>query len=190
MKMWIRAVAVAAGLAGCAMVQAGEEPVTMRWDHRPEAAEWTMATRGALAGHGAALVDLVPDDIETWCPAYEASDRGARELVWTGLFSALAKHESTWDPRASGGGGRWIGLLQIAPPTARHYGCLARDAEALKDGAANLSCGVRIAAVTVARDGMVGTGRAGLAADWAPFLSERKRADMVAWTRAQPYCRK
>ena len=93
MKIWIRAVALAAGLAGCATVQAGEEPVVMRWDHRPEAAEWTMATRGALADHGAALVDLVPEDIDTWCPAYETADRGARELFWTGLFSALAKHE-------------------------------------------------------------------------------------------------
>ncbi|WP_425093347.1 hypothetical protein [Tropicimonas sp. S265A] len=43
-------------------------------------------------------------------------------------------------------------------------------------------------AVTVPRDGVVSAGRGGVAADWAPFLSETKRNDMIAWTRAQPYC--
>ena len=106
-------------------------------------------------------------------------------------MSALAKHESTWNPQASGGGGRWIGLLQIAPSTAKYYGCDATTTAELKDGASNLSCAVQIAAVQVRRDGMVaGGGAQGMGRDWAPFRSSAKRADMAEWTRAQNYCQK
>lgn len=161
----------------------------MRWDHRPEAKIWTSRTLAALDRQGATLSDVVPADIATWCPGYPHASEDERQAFWSGIFSALAKHESTWNPKASGGGGRWIGLVQIAPGTARAYGCDATSSAALKDGGANLACGVRIAAVQVARDGMVaGDGKQGLGRDWAPFRSSKKRAEMAAWTRAQSYC--
>jgi hypothetical protein len=166
-----------------------KEPVVMRWDHHPEAQEWTEASLVALQSHGAALPQIVPADIEAFCPGYETATVEERRLFWTGLLSALAKHESTWRPDAAGGGGRWIGLLQIAPGTARSYGCAAQDTAALKDGAANLSCAIRIMSRTVTRDGVVGAGgRGGVAADWGPFTKSEKRAEMAAWTRQQPYC--
>ena len=161
----------------------------MRWDHRPEAEIWTSRTLAALGRQGAGLAEMVPSDIQTWCPGYPKASEAERQAFWSGILSALAKHESTWNPKASGGGGRWIGLVQIAPGTARAFGCDATSAVALKDGGANLACGVRIAAVQVAKDGMVaGDGRQGLGRDWAPFRSAKKRADMAAWTRAQSYC--
>ena len=166
------------------------ETPAMRWDFHPEAPRWTQATLGALQGHGAALAALVPEDIETWCPAYAGNDAAERRAFWAGLFSALAEYESTWNPQASGGGGRWIGLLQIDPRTARGYGCAARDAGALRDGGQNLSCAVRIASVQVARDNMVaGDGRQGIGRDWAPLRRAWVRRDMAEWTRAQDYCR-
>ncbi len=162
----------------------------MRWDHRPEGQVWTQAALTALENHGSALPELVPADIEAFCPGYESASLEERRLFWTGLLSALAKHESTWRPEAAGGGGRWIGLLQISPGTAQAYGCKAQNAAALKNGAANLSCGIRIMSRTVKRDGVVGAeGRGGIAADWGPFTREAKRAEMAAWTRSQPYCR-
>lgn len=165
------------------------EPAVMRWDHRPEAQRWTDASLKALQSHGAALPEIVPADIETFCPGYETASLEDRQLFWTGLLSALAKHESTWRPEAAGGGGRWIGLLQIAPATARAYGCNATDASALKNGSANLSCAIRIMARTVERDGVVGaSGRGGIAADWGPFTKASKREEMANWTREQPYC--
>lgn len=160
----------------------------MGWDIQPEGPEWTEATLDAINAHGEVLLSLVPKDIDEWCPGYVEADTEDRAAFWTGMFSVLAKHESTWNPRAAGGGGAWIGLVQINPRTAKGYGCNAQSAEELKDGAANLSCAVRIAAHTVPRDGYVGTGSEGLAADWGPFHSERKRSDMVNWTRSQPYC--
>ena len=88
-------------------------------------------------------------------------------------MSALAKHESTYRPWAVGGGGRWYGLLQILPATARGYKCNARTGQSLKDGAANLSCAVRIMAHTVPRDGVIhgyrGRKGQGVTADWGPM---------------------
>ncbi len=167
----------------------GALPVA-RWDHVPQASRWTSATLEALDGPGAGLVNLVPADIETWCPSYVGATAPVRKAFWVGLLSALAKHESTWRPEAAGGGGLWFGLLQIAPATARNYGCAAKSADALKNGEANLRCAVRIMGVTVPRDGVIAAGGGGVAADWGPFHQASKRAEMAAWTRSQPYCAK
>ncbi|GAD55116.1 transglycosylase SLT domain-containing protein [Limimaricola cinnabarinus] len=184
--------------AACAQIPEPEAPVApaptpaampvMAWDHRPESAQWTDATLAALKAHGAPLLSQVPGDIATWCPGYAEASRDERAAFWAGMLSALAKHESTWNPGAVGGGGKWFGLVQIAPATARSYGCAAGSGSALKDGVSNLSCAVRIAARTVRRDGVVSAGMRGLAADWGPFHSSRKRSDMANWTRNQSYC--
>ncbi|SPJ24306.1 transglycosylase SLT domain-containing protein [Palleronia abyssalis] len=165
-------------------------PVT-RWDFRPESKTWSRASIRALKSHGRRLVDHTPRDINRWCPGYTRASEVDRRAFWVGLLSALAKHESTWRPEAVGGGGLWYGLLQILPSTARLYGCDARSGAALQDGAANLSCGIRILARTVPRDGVIHarTPRwSGVAADWGPMRSDAKRRDMRRWLRAQDYC--
>jgi hypothetical protein len=159
-----------------------------RWDHRGEAASWSSAALRALSSHASVLPQKVPRDIAEWCPAYPTADTAQRKHFWVGLLSALAKHESTYRPGAVGGGGKWYGLLQILPATARGYNCKARTGTALKDGTANLSCALRIMSVTVPRDGVISHGMRGVAADWGPFHSRRKREDMKAWTRGQAYC--
>ncbi len=165
-----------------------EAEVVMRWDHRPEAGEWTRTAFAALDTHAAILPTLVPEDIEAWCPAYAEAPQDDREAFWIGLMSALARHESTWNPEAVGGGGRWFGLVQISPATARHYGCQATSGQALLDGSANIACALRIWARTVPRDGVVAQGRGGVAADWGPFVQTPKREEMRAWISSQPYC--
>lgn len=151
---------------------------------------WTRAALSALKEHGKPLVDLVPGDIDTWCPAYKTATDQRRRAFWVGFMSALAKHESTYKPWAVGGGGRWYGLLQILPGTARGYKCNVGTGEALKNGAANLSCAARIMAVTVPRDGVIyGRGGRGVAADWGPMRSAAKRNDMAKWLRGQNYCK-
>jgi hypothetical protein len=184
---------VASALAGCMQtdeLSMNDFQPAMRWDHRKEAPLWTGRTLVAVAGEDDKLAGLVPADIATWCPGYATAGKAERRLFWVGLLSALAKHESTWNPRASGGGGRWIGLTQIAPSTARQYGCSARTSAALKDGAANLACAVEIMADNVAADGMVAGARGtrGLGRDWAPFRKASKRADMAKWVSSQAYC--
>ncbi len=164
----------------------------MRWDGKPGAKAWTRSSLNAMKGHGAPLTRMVPADIDGWCPAYRTAGPDQRGAFWVGMMSALAKHESTYRPGAVGGGGKWYGLLQILPATARGYGCKARSGAALKDGSANLSCAIRIMAKTVPRDGVIATksGRwRGVAADWGPMRVSSKRNDMKAWVRKQSYCR-
>jgi hypothetical protein len=197
MRGFVKAAALGAVLLGAGCAPVNSEMTTraivpaMRWDHRAEAADWTLATLAALKTHGAVLEQSEPVDVDLWCPAYREAPPAQRRAFWAGLLSTLAKYESGWNPRAAGGGGAWLGLLQIAPATARGVGCRAQSPEALKDGAANLSCGVRLAAYQMRRDNEIlgGPGRwRGVARDWAPFRKSDKVADMRAWTRAQSYC--
>ncbi len=167
--------------------QMSNEPIAL-WNHRPEARAWTGASLAALDDHGAPLVKMVPEDIDTYCPGYRTATETERKAFWVMFLSALAKHESTWRPDAAGGGGAWLGLLQISPQTAQGYGCRARTAQELKNGSLNLSCGIRIMAVTVPRDGVISEGMRGVAADWGPFHQASKRSDIQAVTRAQPFC--
>ncbi|MEH6738951.1 MAG: transglycosylase SLT domain-containing protein [Sulfitobacter sp.] len=162
-----------------------------RWQHMEGHSVWTRAALSALKSHGSPLIDMVPGDITNWCPAYADNDDAKRRAFWVGYMSALAKHESTYKPWAVGGGGKWYGLLQILPATARGYKCNVGTGEALKNGAANLSCGVRIMAFTVKRDGVI-HGRdnkwRGVSADWGPMRSASKRRDMAGWLKRQNYC--
>jgi hypothetical protein len=169
-------------LSACAPGVEGRAPPVMRWDHRPEAGHWTAATMAAMPLRGPDLLSFVPSDIDAWCPGYEDADATGRSAFWTGLFSAIAKYESTWNPKAKGGGGLYYGLLQILPSTARSVGC---DPKTLLDGATNLNCAVRIADRRVKRsDGTVGS----ITADWGPMHYSRNRAEMAAWLRQQDYC--
>ena len=176
-------------ISSCGRKPAPKEVVPVAlWQHRDEATAWTNAALEALKTHGSVLPRLVPRDIADYCPAYPNAAQDARRAFWVTFLSALAKHESTWQPDAAGGGGAWHGLLQIAPATAKGYGCRATTAEALHDGGANLSCAIRIMAVTVPRDQVISRDMRGVAADWGPFHQERKRKDIQELTRAQSYC--
>ncbi len=163
-----------------------------RWEHRERHPRWNRGALQALRTHGRALVEMVPDDIAFWCPGYQVQDDERRRHFWVGFLSALAKYESTYKPDAVGGDGQWYGLLQILPGTAQSYDCRARSGDALKDGADNLSCALRIMAVTVPRDGVI-QGKddqwLGVSADWGPLRSKDKRKEMADWLKSQRYCR-
>jgi len=160
-----------------------------RWTAKPDHMLWNHTALSALKSHAVALVEEVPKDIGAWCPLYPDATDAQRRAFWLGFMSALAKFESTYNQTAVGGGGKWFGLLQISPATARGYGCNVGSGSALKNGAANLSCAARIMAVTVPRDGVIyAPGGRGVAADWGPMRSRSKRADMAAWLRRQSYC--
>jgi hypothetical protein len=186
----LAALAAVFPLVACAPAPEPQPDVlpVMQWDHSPHAEEWTEATLTALQNEGAALLSEVPGDIGTWCPGYVAADHEERAAFWAGMFSALARFESTWNQHAVGGGGQWFGLVQISPGTARAYDCAADSGSELQDGASNLECAVRIAAETVTRDGVVAANRGGLAADWGPFSSAEKRQAMASWVSTQSYC--
>lgn len=194
LKAWMMGVLMALPMAGCtttgAHISTMLEPApAMRWDHRPEALEWTTRTLVAVAEHDDSLAKQVPADIEGWCPGYEDATLMERRAFWVALISAVGKHESSHNPKAAGGGGRYVGLMQISPSSAANYGCDATSTAALKDGAANLECAVDMVARNVARDGVaVGNGRQGIGRDWMPFRKSDKRAEMAQWVSRQSYC--
>jgi Transglycosylase SLT domain len=193
LKRVIFGVFAVASLAGCLNTQSNEDVAyfapPMQWDHHPQGEVWTESTLVAVSTKDALLSQRVPADIEAWCPGYADASVDERRAFWAGLLSAVAKYESTWNPQASGGGGRWIGLMQISPRSASNYGCAATSVVALKNGEANLECAVEIMSEQVAKDGLVaGGGNRGIGRDWAPLRSNEKRAAMAAWTSQQPYC--
>ncbi|NPD13618.1 lytic transglycosylase domain-containing protein [Xinfangfangia sp. D13-10-4-6] len=162
---------------------------SMGWEQYSGSKEWTYEALQAVSEKDALLSARVPADIKTWCPAYEAAPLEQRRAFWVGMMHAVAKHESTWNPKASGAGGRYIGLMQISPRTAAAHDCNAKSAAALKDGGENLTCAVEIFSKSVARDGVVaGAGNQGIGRDWGPFRKSDKRAEMAAWSAAQPWC--
>lgn len=163
-----------------------------RWEHREDGELWTRVALAAVAGHGAALIQTVPRDIADWCPAYAANGPEDRAAFWAALLSTLSRYESTWDPRAVGGGGQWFGLMQIYPQTAAFRNCRATTGRGLSRASDNLSCAVRIMAVTVPRDAAIALQEArwmGVAADWGPIRTPWMRQDMQRYTRKQTYCR-
>lgn len=159
----------------------------MSWGQKSGSDAWTKATLAALDQEGVTIMSRVPGDISSFCPNYAELNQTGRKAFWAGLLSAVAKHESTYNPKASGGGGRWIGLMQIAPTTWRHYGCDGN----IRNGADNMSCAVKIMSRQVGRDNAIARddgGWRGVARDWAPMRNSKKRADIAAWTSSQSYC--
>jgi len=180
-------------LSGAAKRPRARDPFlpNARWNNLEDGPMWTRAAMAALEANAPLITDVVPRDIDTWCPGYASNPPELRRAFWAGMMSALAWYESTHRPTAVGGGNRWFGLLQIYPPTARGYECRARTGAALTDPEDNLSCAARIMNVTVPRDRAVALhdGRwRGVAADWGPMTSRSKRAAMAEWTRSQSYC--
>lgn len=164
----------------------------MAWDRQRGSAIWTRAALSALQGHAEPLAQTVPRDIADWCPAYPQATSAQRRAFWAGFVSTLARHESGHRAAAVGGGGLYHGLMQILPATAAGYGCHARSGPALQNGAANMSCALRIMARTVPRDGVIArtSGRwGGVAADWGPMRNDTKRGQMQAWLKQQSYCK-
>lgn len=186
MRVALLMIALLAACAGTPRAEVGSD-VPARWNHRPEAAAWNTATMRALQTHGASMLTQVPRDAETFCPGYAQASPAERAGVYVALLSGLARYESSWNPRAAGGGGRYQGLMQISPATARFHRC-DLPAEGLYDGAANLACAVRIASAAVTRDGVIASGRGGIAADWPPLRDATRRAEVAGFTRSLPQC--
>ena len=161
----------------------------MRWDHTTSGAAWTAEALARVADHDAELTNLIPKDVETYCPGYAKASDEDRRAFWVAILSATAKYESGYNAKAMGLHGRYVGLMQISLATARRSGCEATTTASLKDGAANLSCAIDIIAPRVAEDGMLaGDGHSGIARDWGPWAKASTRASIAKWTRTQAYC--
>lgn len=166
-------------------------PPAMRWNGQDGADAWTQATLKALEEEGITLLSTVPADIMQYCPGYAAQSRENRAAFWAGFLSAVARHESGWNPAASKDGGRRLGLMQISQDDSRANGCRG----GLLDGGENMQCAVRILAWHVGRDRAIDGGSEagdrprGVAKVWSSLRSGSRRAEIATWTRRQSYCR-
>ena len=93
----------------------------MRWGQAAGSDQWTQATLSALDREGVTILSRVPGDISAFCPNYENLNPTGRKAFWAGLLSAVAKHESTYNPKASGGGGYVLGRRPAAAAGVIHH---------------------------------------------------------------------
>jgi len=151
-------------------------PITLSWDNSPERAEWSRALIDAIRSRKSDLDAGHPDD---FIPGYAQLSPEAQVKFWAEFVIAIAKYESTWNPRAHFKEPpplkvESVGLLQIAYEDGKEYRFdppLDRAAKSLEDPATNLRCGVTILAQLVSHDGAVVGGKGdhsrGAARFWA-----------------------
>ena len=145
--------------------EASQVPDYAAWKTVNKDGSWTAAAENAV--QATTLTNLVPKDIQTFCPAYEGLDAVKRTRFWAGLLSAMAKPESGFKPET-----KYVepdivdankekvvsrGLLQISIESAnqRAYACAIKNADDLHKVEVNLNCAARIMRHWVAKDGLV-----------------------------------
>jgi hypothetical protein len=160
MKLFIFALLI---FAGCTNIPKAPEPVepvkpvepvavSLPWD-KPEWSKFLVEQIGKRA------VDFDKGDMPKYCPKYKSLSAGDKANVWAVLFVAIAKRESSYNPKASmveSDGSVSQGLFQL---TYGNRHCPKSRAQAdLNDPKVNIACAINLAADFVARDGVVAAG--------------------------------
>lgn len=158
---------------------------------------WEAATRLALEELGTNLLRKEPADAADFCPRFSRLSAAQRKAFYTRLVAAIAKHESSFNPRAryteafADREGKPVvsrGLLQLSYESARGYDCPVESPADLHDPETNLHCGVQVLAKWIVDDNAIGSGKRGGARYWA-VLREPKRERIAGLTKALPFCR-
>lgn len=169
------------------------------WDGRHEAALWTQYTISAVAEFGQPLLTLGKlSDAKVYCPKYASLGLSQRVQVWVMLISAMARHESGFNPETqfkeafNDRNGKPVisrGLLQLSIESGNGYGCGLKKASELHDPLTNIRCAVRILAKWIPKDGVIGTKKRGGARYWSVLReSKSTRAKIAAKVKALPGC--
>jgi len=192
------------------------KPQALLWESvNPEGVFWSAAVYGAIGGSREVTEQLLPgaDDVESFCPKYFLLSDQQRMNFWGYLISAIAMHESGFNPLARASKGRAVadevtgqelfpeGLLQVSYQDSKRYqGCRfawekdknLHPLDARKttlNPLINLQCGVHILAKQVQSRKRIALKNNGY---W-PVLEEggsRERlAEISAATQALPFCR-
>lgn len=144
-----------------------------------------------LRSEGKSLIDANPKDATAWCKNFGTVDKAE---VYAHLFAALAKFESGWKDSVTytenfkDAKGKLVisrGQLQISQESANSYGCNIADAKQLHDAENNISCGIKIAARWVNRDGVIQGGGTGAWKSFSRYWSPFRKADRIATMKAK-----
>lgn len=174
------------------------------WSASNRDGSWTRTTESAVAQSG--LVNMVPKDVQYFCPAYPGLNKSERQKFWVGLLSAMAKPESNFKPQrfyrekfrdSQGKSVVSRGLLQISIESAnqKRYGCDIPYATKLHDPAVNLSCGVKILSKWVSTDGIIAKhnkprAHKGASRYWSTLRPQHGHLRAIAdFTRNLSFCR-
>jgi hypothetical protein len=156
---------------------------------------YQQALQAISLGHP--LLTLRPTDAADFCPPYLTLNESKRRVFWANFLTAIAEHESYFDPMALLWEGAKdpeysIGLLQISPSNKRPYNCDFQSESELTDPAHNLGCGVAILTKLVQQSNLIGgadarTGKSGAAKYWSTLriVSEKPRTAAAADTRSR-----
>ena len=140
--------------------------ITPLWIDHKDGSLFTQYTRELLREHGNEMMQVVPRDIDKYCPEYKDFSAQEREDFYLLFFSAIAKHESNFNTNLQfrepfrDRNGRFVisrGLLQVSIESSRGYGCQMESASELHHPKKNLECGVRILNRWVDRHGYLGS---------------------------------
>ena len=181
------------------------EPFTARWQYsnNPRTVKWTSLTYDAIEKHGRNLLEIIPADIDEFCPQYGKFSRETRKRFWVFFVSAISELESRHNPdviyreQFRDRYGKRVssrGLLQLSRESALGYGCEFSSEKDLHDPALNLRCGVQILNQCIGKDERI-TGKVegewqGGARYWSSLRDEEKVRQLKAWIRETCICNK
>jgi hypothetical protein len=122
------------------------------WSGKSNTEGWTNAVVSVVRAHMSEFDRA--RDVEEFCPGYRQASQAQKETCWVRLVSAVSKYESGFNPRDTFRevtGQMSIGLLSLSPGECAE----ARSSAALKQPIPNLTCGTRMMADLIARDGSI-----------------------------------
>lgn len=156
------------------------------WGTSSESDAWSRIAALAIEQQGVVFTDLVPTDIQSFCPAFSGMSGADRQVFWGALLSGIAAAESDDDV----GSVRWHvydsaahrptfrrGLLQIAIESANNpaLACAIENASDLEAAEPNIRCAVRILGTLLQRDGAIARSPANANAGGARYWAALRR---------------
>lgn len=164
---------------------------------------WTPMLVKILTDHGQLLLKKDIKDAAKYCPKFNSLNYKDRMQVYVALFSKMSQYESNFKPETKftegfkDSKGKYVisrGLLQLSVESANQsaYGCGATTTN-LHDVKFGLTCGVKIGAHWIVKDGYMGStlssGQKGIARYWSVGRSSSgSNAKIAAYLKSLKVC--
>lgn len=190
------------GLSSCASLNPLEWIFgrKIHWDWRKENPTFYFIADDLMSIHGQELLEIVPRDIDNYCPAYRNLNAEGRQLFWVMLLSAIARHESSHNPACfyqeqikNKYGEKVIsrGLLQISYLSSKRYLPTISSDDDLHVAHTNLLCGIEILKTWVLTDKVISSrvNRKwyGAARYWSVLRANAKHQEIQGWLQSLEY---
>lgn len=170
----------------------------LNWGREHDA--WSEVLIAELVAAKAASLKL--SDASSWCPSYAELDNDEKVTVLAHLLSAVAEHESNFNPKSvyvesfkdsKGNLVQSTGLFQLSIESAqqKRYDCRQVKSNAdLMSPKVNIACAVKIAAYWMAKDGVLSSAsNQGVGRYWSTMRPSSKAYNNIkGYVKALPLC--